>query len=529
MNTPHGKNGVITDDLEFSRRPAEGLPAFTDRIIHFLETKTAFVLIVLSGLYLLIVSSLSFRKVFWNDELFTLYFAKLPVWTDLWWSLSTGADQIPPTFVMITKFCLLLFGTNEISVRLPEMIGFLVMSLSLYRIVSHRTSSIHGLIAMLFPMITSALYFSYEARPYGLLLGCSAMAFLCWQRAVEGNNRKLFVFGLCGSLAAALMSHYYGILLFFPIILGELVRTFFMRKFDHRVWIAIFMALTPLLLFLPLMNASIEYAPHFWSKPVWSQIFHFYDSLFRPAALTFALVCILTALLLRFRFTEWSGPGRSFVSHELAAGVGFVLLPVVGVLIGKVIVGAFSERYAITAVIGFSVLVPFAIYYFSISRRIVALWLVCIFIGFLARSVIDFTTVTEDSKNVKSSFDFVEKNTEKDIPVVSWWSPLRFWYYAPKDLAERVYYLADVKASVGYLGNDTIDRGLLDLRPWFPIPNVRAYDLFLQSNPQFYLYYSSSDEDWRWNWILSGLLADKRKIEIKARDGNQILFLVNKE
>jgi hypothetical protein len=44
---------------------------------------------------------------------------------------------------------------------------------------------------MLFPLITNAYPYAYEARPYGLLLGFCGLSLLCWQSAAEGQSRLL--------------------------------------------------------------------------------------------------------------------------------------------------------------------------------------------------------------------------------------------------------------------------------------------------------------------------------------------------
>src|SRR5262245_65490298 len=135
----------------------------------------------------------------WNDELFTFYTSRLPKVSDIWGALLTGADQIPPLFHLITRAAFALFGVNSLSVRLPEVLGFWVMSLCLFRFVSKRSSALYGFAAMLVPLITVAYDYAYEARPYGLVLGFCGLALLCWQSAAEGHYRKLPLIGLAVS------------------------------------------------------------------------------------------------------------------------------------------------------------------------------------------------------------------------------------------------------------------------------------------------------------------------------------------
>ena len=67
------------------------------------------------------------RKLMWNDELYTYYMARLPSMSDVWAALMSGGEQTPPFFYWTTRVSFALFGVNNLSVRLPEMLGFWVM------------------------------------------------------------------------------------------------------------------------------------------------------------------------------------------------------------------------------------------------------------------------------------------------------------------------------------------------------------------------------------------------------------------
>jgi hypothetical protein len=98
----------------------------------------------------------------------------------------------------------------------------------------------------------------------------------------------------------------------------------------------------------------------------------------------------------------------------------------------------------------------------------------------------------------------------------------RLSYYAPRRLASRLVYVADPNSSVAYLGHDTIDRGLLDLRFWFPINIVRA-DSFLTDNPQFYVFGETST----WSWLTFDL-AKWGQTRLMARgERGRLLFSVD--
>ncbi len=366
-----------------------------DRVADALETKKSYLFWGLSILFFIVSGLLSFRKVFWNDEMYTLYFSRLNVWPDLWWALRTGGDQLPPGSIILTKASLLLFGENHISVRLPETLGFFLMCFCLYRIVSKRLSPLYGCLAMIFPWLTDAFDYSYEARPYALVLGFSALAFLCWQTLAEGRNRKISLIGLGVSLFGVWMSHYYGILTYFPLVVGEMVRSRPPGRVDIPVWITFFLSLLPLLLFLPLLQGSLSYASTFYSKAGWSDIFNFYQTLLDSTAVPLIFAASFAIFLFGFR-NDSETAVHSFKRHELAAAACFVLIPVVAVLGAKLFTGVFVDRYALPAIIGVSILIVVSVSLLQNQKRFALVMLACFLIVFVIRSVSSFSIWTDD-------------------------------------------------------------------------------------------------------------------------------------
>jgi hypothetical protein len=92
----------------------------------------------------------------------------------------------------------------------------------LYYAVSRRTSPLYGFIAALALPCTVAFQYSFEARPYALVLLFSACSFVAWQFAKEGRWRILSVSALAITLAAAISVHYNAVLIVIPILIGEL-------------------------------------------------------------------------------------------------------------------------------------------------------------------------------------------------------------------------------------------------------------------------------------------------------------------
>ena len=64
------------------------------------------------------------RKLYWFDELFTLYIARLPDFKSQWRVLMAGVDFNPPLLYVLTRFSNNALGERPVSTRLPEIVGF---------------------------------------------------------------------------------------------------------------------------------------------------------------------------------------------------------------------------------------------------------------------------------------------------------------------------------------------------------------------------------------------------------------------
>ena len=230
-------------------------------------------LVGISTLYFVCTDMLAARKPLWYDELVVLHVARLRTLADLWAALRAGADFNPPLYHVATHGTFAVLGAGSLATRLPAMIGFWVMALSLFRFVGRRCGPLYGWVGLLFPLTTGAYgLYAYEGRSYGAVLGCCGLALVCWQSAAEGERRGIALAGLALSLGAAVASHYYAVLLFIPLLLGEMVRWLSRRRVDPAMGLALLAGLVPLALLLPLIQEAMAYRHSFWARPEWSAV-----------------------------------------------------------------------------------------------------------------------------------------------------------------------------------------------------------------------------------------------------------------
>jgi hypothetical protein len=487
----------------------------------------------LSVIYWTVTVVFASRKLLWNDELYTFYMAQLPTMGDVWAALMSRGEQLPPMFYAITRASWRLFGVGNVSVRLPEIIGFWVMCLALYVFVSRRTSRLAGVVAATFPLVTQFYYYAFEARPYAIVLGCSAVALACWQAATEGNRRTVVIPGLAVALAGAMSTHYYAVFVVAALAAGEAVRSLERRRLDGPVWLALGLPALVLIPHVPLIRAAAAYSGAFWAPPQWVNVPDYYLNLLSPAvvpASVLALYAVSAASL--------SGRPRPFVAaarpprHELAAVLAFVAIPVVCVVLAKTVTGAFVDRYAIAGVIGCAALVGLGTGMAAAHRPAFPLVaVVCLLSWFVLSSAREYIQPTGFSQPIRqSTVDRPDQWTAdwrgSGLPVVIA-DPHTFVVlsrYSRPDFRSRLIYLADPGLALKYLGHNSVERGMLDLiGPWFGM-HVGHYEAFLNDHEAF-LVYGDFVRLGFLSWILPDLQARGMRTELLNRGGDNMLLL----
>jgi 4-amino-4-deoxy-L-arabinose transferase-like glycosyltransferase len=481
------------------------------------------------AVYLGIAGLLAHYKLFWNDELFTVYIARIPTVPDVWAFLATGVEQTPPTFHLLSRWVIHTLGEHHVTVRLPSILAVGVLGICLFVVVSRRTSPAYGFIAMLFPLTTQAFLYAYEARPYALVLAFSAASLLCWTSAADGRRRALSLAVLAVTLAAALCSHYYAVLVFLPLAAGELARSLDRRRVDLGIWLAFSVATIPLFVFLPLIQSGRKLAATFWARPQWQQMADFYQHVLSPASVPLLVIVLGLAV---YGLARASDGGKSAATgaappprHEIVAALGYLALPVVAVLVAKLVTGAFTDRYALPAVLGVAIIVSWGAHQLLDHRATLGAILAALLTGWFVAfvGVIPALQLRQVRAEPQRVYRFLQTAAPGDQPVVIA-GPHSFFeltYYAPPALASRLAYLVDPAAALHYVGTDTVDLGMREFGRRTGL-RVEPYRTYLSTHPRFLLYVDRSP----WNWLLPALSAAGARFEVVALDGPGSLYLV---
>jgi hypothetical protein len=276
----------------------------------------------------------------------------------VWAALKHGVDFNPPLFYGLIRFSESMFGEGHLGTRLPAILGFWIFCLCLFRFVSTRTSVLAGLISMLFPLVSTAYFYAYEVRSYGVVLGFGGIALVCWQAANRSGRRGFWLVGLFVAFLCAILTHPYAIFLTVPIVLAEFVRSVSLKRVDWPVWIATVSSWSGALISIYQFLAYKAMFPLSFGRAGWTVLANSYQFHLAPA------VGVLSAgLVLYFVFqfvlpNSLRAPNRekSLELSEVVALLAFVAMPFIPFVVARLTSVSFAYRYGISTVAGFACL-----------------------------------------------------------------------------------------------------------------------------------------------------------------------------
>jgi mannosyltransferase len=161
---------------------------------------------------------------FWYDEAFTPVHV-LHAGLDTTLRSVVHTENTPPLWYVIAWADSRVLGTGEVALRLPSaIVGIATVPITwaIGRELTARRAT--AIAAAAFVAVNPLLvWYSQEARAYGLFVFTSALAMLCFLHALHGTTpRRLTAFAVTASLA--LLSHYFAAFLVAPMIVMLLFR-----------------------------------------------------------------------------------------------------------------------------------------------------------------------------------------------------------------------------------------------------------------------------------------------------------------
>ena len=470
-----------------------------ERIYGFVENNELLIL----GIVLVAVaaSSLlhSYHKRFWLDEIFTIIVSTQP---DLHhFAAAMPSEGNPPLNAFLTRLAIKAFGTSQISVRLVPLFGFLTALIGVYIFVRREAGRVFGILAVLLVIFGPVWRYSYEARPYGILLGSFMVAFVGWQTAtrIRDNNldrsRLPSLFCLAFGILGCAFSHFMGLIdVGVPLLVGEAVRIYIRRRVDWAILVTGMCCLPSLLLIVPMMRHTRDAAI---SKsgvlvPPWTiHKIHFY---FQYAGLSWPQVmddrivalAILVALVTWSPFA-WKRFAATYISDNSVNGVrtyvlwacfaASLLIPItwLGMLYGR---GWYYCRYGIAASLG--VVLWFCLLFAKRrlrSSELVAVVILAVTVQYLLDFERGLRSITDLGGNEVINYH------PSNLPIVvssAFFYP-SIWWYASAAEKPRVVFLTSADNS-----KEINAAGVLAEKPYFHAP-ILDFETFTGRTSHFLL------------------------------------------
>jgi hypothetical protein len=426
------------------------------------------------------------RARMWFDELCTLYVAMLASPGAIVRATQDGCDGAPPLYAIVVHYMLPVIRNDALAVRLPATLGFCGMILGVLAFCRQRLPAPYAFAAA-FLACYSVLYYATEGRCYGLVLGFSAGALFCWQKATESRPRILPLVFLAACLWLMVATHYLAIFFVVPLGLAELTRAWRSRKLDYAVLAAIVSSAFVLILHYPLIAATRRLLNHFWAPVRVGEIRGFYSEHFSPM-LGFCLLALFLVIFLPQAQTSLRGATSQLRRHEWVAIATLSLMPPVVILTAMHTTHAYTPRYILWVVIGFGVLAAALVCVVVRGHVTVGLVLLGLVLGVLAREELAEVRRQPTLRSGEAILRALEKLPQSTEPVVisDGLVFLELSYYARPSLRERIVYSCSPELDLRYYGSDVVALSVLALSRHVKL-SLQNYDAILAEYPRFVL------------------------------------------
>jgi uncharacterized membrane protein len=288
------------------------------------------------------------QRLFWFDELFTIYIARLPHLSTIWAALGNGVDALPPTYYMLVRACDSLFGPSEVAARVPCAVAMTLGLVVMFDCARRLTNGLYALIAPLVAACSFVPYYGYEARSYGLYFLLSALALWTWSYDGFSRRTQAVLFGAI--FFAGVCVHYYFPMCLLPYFAWELVRWKPGTRPSAKLIGGIVGSILPLVLLSPLiLSFSRKFGGGYWNRPSLNELRIIYAQLFPDGLLLLALIMLWIALVR----TDSSDAQESLVPampEVETIGWLFLAVPIAAYAVAVMKTNAFYSRYYIGVV-----------------------------------------------------------------------------------------------------------------------------------------------------------------------------------
>ena len=325
----------------------------------------------------------SHAKLMSQDEMYAFQTYSVPSVAELVHVQRTEPISLDPLlYPLLAHAGMKAFGAGAFALRLPSLLGFLLMQVCLFFFVRRLEGERAGVVAVAFPALTATLFYSAEGRPYGLMLGLYALALLSWQAATSeagnreqgtGNRRRGWaLMGLAAAIALTINAHYFGILLLVPLCAAEGFRSLQRRQTDLPVVAAIYVGMAGFAATWPFLKAASGFHKNYYNAGsvglhditrAYRSIFVDYTQMSMPAQHVWmaVLVAFAAALVWACKRVMRDGFELRIPAAEWVLLLVLAALPFCGFMLARFVTHSIEVRYVLGAVVAISAMVAIAV------------------------------------------------------------------------------------------------------------------------------------------------------------------------
>ena len=500
--------------------PAERIVRGAEKFSAWLDKHGAWFVAAFTAIYFPVAILLARRKPFWYDELFTYYIASVPELRSILEILKARIDHHPPEFFLLKRAAALLPVSPHISFRLPEIAGVWLACVCVFLFIRNRTNAVYGAAAALLVVVLEKFHYAIEARPYGLILGFSALALLAWQQAGSGERHRTWCSPAgrgdrrCRVVALLLRSGLYGT----DCRRGGPLSGKTKSRFPHLAGVAYrggCSGATP----AAGCEQRVRICQENWASPYAAASIDIYRSLI--VEISGPLVVCLIAAILCIAIGTRSWPASRTLPGlppgDAAAACIMLLQPVIGHAVAVLVTNKIYYSYVIGVVIGFAIVAVLVAYYASSGSTVFGTVLLVVLAAACAVQVYSLPRVF--IKPLPSGI----LSTDRTLPLVID-DPLRAlkqWHYEQSEIKGRLRYLVDRESSLRFGAVPSGGTGLITLREYVALP-VDTLQNFQAHHKRFFLFTNQSDR----GWVLQKYVADGAAVRLLWAEGKERIYIV---
>lgn len=496
------------------------LGRLSHRISDTFAARTGLILIVTATIavvsYWLAVIGIATERRMWFDELFSFFVASQESPAALWQALLDGMDLHPPLHYLVRQISLMIFGANELALRLPSALAIFAGAILAGYFSLRTISALAAIWTVTALLLSPAFPFAYEGRGYADLVLWNSAALCAWLQATRSSSRAnwwwWFLLGLLLTFCA--WTHFYGVLSGVCAGIATLALWIEKRGIVWKSLIPFIVMAIGAIPVIPFALASSSYSSHFWTVVPRSPLYPLADVI-QFSAWSGAPLLVLAACLLIVRARASSTPFRGSPSirrsklglADTALLLSLFALPILQWLLAMA-TGAYLPRYVIQSAVAASVLLGYALSLLArrlpsplASSALLALML-C-----LGRFVFAYRGIDSTIQDARQRSTEIEISLRKSPGMGVSPEALNFlvdFYYGSDWLKEHLYLSIDRNAALrltgAYQGTDSLPR----LARFVPLRLI-PYDQLIEGNVPLNI---TTDSNRKQAWLVRKLMED---------------------